>query len=120
MTEKFKDLIIALDYDETFTTDPVAWGLVAMLLEKAGHNVILVTYRHEELDAAPLLDAIKQAGIDCYFTDGKAKGKFMEDLGIKVDIWIDDNPKSVLEDSAWKHDSPELHAWREENKKKVA
>ncbi|WNV48921.1 hypothetical protein [Pseudomonas phage Kat] len=33
-----------------------------------------------------------------YFTAQKAKRRFMEDLGIKVSVWVDDNPFSVDND----------------------
>lgn len=111
-------MIIALDFDETYTLDPDFWDEFICHSEAGGHKVILATYRHETLDADPLLDHLKDWEIECYFTDGKAKRPFLKDLGIEVDVWIDDNPFSITQDSAWKHDSPELHAWREANKLK--
>jgi len=113
-------VIIALDFDETYNLDPVLFGTIASVFQEHGHQVILATYRHPTIDYDPLFLRLEKQGVQVYCTDGKAKKKFLEDLGISVAIWIDDNPKSILEDSAWKHDSPELHAWREQQKKKVA
>lgn len=114
-------MIIALDFDETYNARPDMFDdLIEVLLMYKDTQIILVTYRHSELDYDPLFQhLIDVMGVPVYCTDGKAKKKYMEDLGINVDIWIDDNPRSVLEDSAWKHDSPELHAWREEQKQKL-
>jgi len=112
-------MIIALDFDETYNRDYDMFDRIAEIFWDYGHKVILVTYRHETVDYDPLFDHLKEQNVEVYCTDGKAKKKYMEDLGIKVDIWIDDNPRSILEDSAWKHDSPELHAWREEQKQKL-
>lgn len=112
-------MLIALDFDETYNKDPVLWDEFISTANALGSKVILATYRHETLDPDPLIDELKK-WIDCYFTDGKAKRPFLEALGIKVDVWIDDNPFSITQDSAWKHDSPELHAWREANILKVS
>ena len=113
-------MIVALDFDETYNLCPDVWDEVTEVLRSHGHNVILATYRHRELDYDPLFERLAEKGINLYCTDGKAKRPFLEEQGIAVAVWIDDNPKSIMYDSAWKHDSPELHAWREENKKKVA
>lgn len=112
-------MIIALDFDETYNKDSDFWIDFIVLAENFGHKVIMATYRHETLDPDPLIDELIEGDIECYFTDGKAKRPFLKDLGIEVDIWIDDNPFSITQDSAWKHDSPELHAWREANKLKL-
>ena len=116
-------MIIALDFDETYTKDPMLWNYLILGVNHdklKANKIIMATYRHEKLDYDPLFEILRVLGVDCYFTDGKAKKPFLQNLGIEVDIWIDDNPLSIMQDSAWKHDSPELHAWREENKKKTA
>jgi hypothetical protein len=111
-------MIVALDFDDTYNLDPEFWSSFIDLAENKGHQVILATYRHETLDWDPLMEDLGKR-IQMFFTDGKAKRPFLKDLGLEVDIWIDDNPFSITQDSAWKHDSPELHAWREANKEKA-
>lgn len=113
-------MIIAYDFDETYNKYPSFFDDVLDVALSWGHTVILATYRHPVEDYDPLFERLETLGVKIYCTDGKAKKPWLEERGIKVDIWIDDNPKSIIEDSAWKHDSPELHAWREENKKKSA
>jgi len=105
---------IALDFDATYTLDPRMWEEFISLSVQHGHTIILATYRHEVHDAHPLIDELKKI-IPVYFTDGKAKKPFLEALGIVVDVWIDDRPMTIVEDSAWGQDSPELAAWREAN-----
>lgn len=112
-------MIIAIDFDETYNRAPVCFGDIIDTLWAWSHTVYIVTYRHQILDPDPLLDLLEKDGVKIIYTDGKAKDKFCKDLGITVDIWIEDNPRAVYEDSAWKHDSPELHAWREQNKLKA-
>jgi hypothetical protein len=113
-------MIIALDFDDTYNKSPMLWDTLIENAQDQGHEIILATYRHETLDSDPLIDELIEWGIPCYFTDGKAKRPFLLGLGIKVDVWIDDNPFSITQDSAWTHDSPELHAWREANLLKTA
>lgn len=113
-------MIIALDFDDTYNKDPDTWDIIIDILDKRGHGVLMATYRHEELDYDPLFERLHDKDIRVTFTDGKAKRPFLEALGIKVDVWIDDNPFSITQDSAWTHDSPELHAWREANLLKTA
>ncbi len=113
-------MIIAIDFDSTYDTDPDFWdGFIFEALGK-GKDVILATYRHEEYDAHPLLDHLRNnVGIQLYFTDGMAKRPFLEHQGVHVNIWIDDNPRSITDNSAWAPDSPELHAWRMEQQAKL-
>lgn len=108
-------MIVALDFDETYNKAPGLFDIIVKNFQGDGHIVILATYRHPVEDYDPLFERLKNNKVLVICTDGKGKKKFLEDMGIKVDIWIDDNPRSILEDSAWKPDSPELHKWREEN-----
>lgn len=105
---------IALDFDQTYTLDPQFWNDFIELAHDSLVEVILVTYRHEVHDSHPLIDNLRER-IPVYFTDGLAKKPFLEKLGIVVDVWIDDRPLTVTEDSTWGQDSPELAAWREAN-----
>lgn len=116
---KADKMTIALDFDETYNRNPWMWDRVIDTMRNNGQLVVLATYRHPVEDYDPLFDRLKQNNVVVIFTDGKAKKPFLEAIGIKVDVWIDDNPKSILEDSAWGKDSPELRAWREANKVKA-
>lgn len=110
--------VVCLDYDGTYNLAPEQWDEVIKVFQTVFKwKVILCTYRHKEKDWHPdfthLQDNVK---IDCYFSDGRAKKQFLEELGISVDVWIDDKPDVILNDSSWPHESPELQAWREKNK----
>ena len=91
-------MIIAIDYDDTYTEDPVTWNKVIAVLLAAKHRVVCVTWRSNT-------DANKQTvripGIrwnEHFFTSHRAKRPFMEAAGIDVDVWIDDNPDAILRD----------------------
>ena len=87
---------ISLDYDETYSADPLTWRRVVRTLMDAGHNVRVVTMRHQhEISTiCPLLRSM----VEVIPTGRKAKRPFCEALGIQIDIWIDDSPHWVDND----------------------
>lgn len=97
-----------LDYDGTVTGDPVTFEKIVNLLKQAGHKVYLVTMRYEsELGSIHPGIAIAVDGI--IPTSRQAKRKVVEDLGLKIHIWIDDNPEAVYMHAGqiWGQASPE-------------
>jgi hypothetical protein len=82
--------LIAIDYDDTYTADPVGWGLCIVLMQSRGHEVICVTYRSDAggMEDGPWSNIIS--------TNGRAKAEFCSSVGYNVDIWIDDKPHLIL------------------------
>lgn len=80
-------MLIAFDYDETYTADPHFWDDVISLGRLRGHEFICVTARDDQ-------DKTKFSGdqIKTIYTAGEYKKAFCEKLGIHPDIWIDDAP----------------------------
>lgn len=95
-------MVIALDYDGTFTADPDFWLLFINMAQVRGHKVILVTMR-EDGDAGFGVDAVDLRLLRlvdaAYFTAYRAKKRFLSDKGIRVDVWVDDSPEWVLADA---------------------
>jgi hypothetical protein len=90
--------VIALDYDGTANTNIPFWTAFTKIAINANYDVYIVTMRNEEeaFDIEPCLaDAVK--AVIC--TNRKAKLDFCRDLGIKIDIWIDDFPAAVFLDA---------------------
>lgn len=109
---------IAVDYDKTFTTNKGFWLEFMIRAQELGWEVFIATQRHPELDWNEDFDQLEAwHDIKTYFTDGKAKKQALEELGIYVDIWVDDMPEKILHDSTWGPDSPELAAWRANGRK---
>lgn len=106
-------MIIALDYDKTYDADPKMWDEIIKIMKLRDHEVILATYRDERYDTTPLLRKLMWH-TPVFFTRGVAKKWYLEHFGPgKVDIWIDDNPYSIIQNSDI---SPEnLQKWREGN-----
>lgn len=99
---------IALDYDQTYTADRAAWSNFIDLFTEFGHDIRIVTHRHEELDKiedVPL-------GIKIIYTDGVAKKWYCERRGDfwVPDIWIDDKPKGIFENGPLTQE--QVEEWR--------
>lgn len=92
-------MLLALDYDDTFTRDKQFWWDFVLSATRCGHSVICVTARAEchraevEDDLGDMVEAI-------ICTGGKAKHKAAYDAGFMVSVWIDDQPQWVHND-AW-------------------
>lgn len=103
---------IALDYDGTFDADPYYWWDVIEATRSRGHNIFIVTYRDKRLDRTPALIDLEQK-IPVYYTGGIAKKFWCKNIGyVDVDVWIDDKPNTIYENSKNDVDSVELIEWR--------
>jgi peptidoglycan/xylan/chitin deacetylase (PgdA/CDA1 family) len=78
-------VIIALDYDGTYTADPAMWDAYIKIAKARGHEVLIATMRFES-------EPVNVKGVRVIYTGRKAKAPFLRDLGIEPAIWIDDNP----------------------------
>ena len=72
---------IAIDFDETLTLDAGLWRGFIDACRAVGHHVICVTARRDTDEN------------HTYFTGLGSKVEFMKAREIKVDVWIDDDPK---------------------------
>jgi len=90
-------MLIAIDFDETLTADKDLWGEFIDRCSDFGHRIVCVTARRDteenrEIIGDFLIDA--NIEIDVYYTALESKVEFMKKRGLKVDIWIDDDPKT--------------------------
>lgn len=88
---------IALDYDETYTRDPLLWNWFVEEAQSRGHTVYCVTSRLETQidDIQFTLGRLLPHGhiIACNM---EPKRLFTQNLGIMIDVWIDDNPEAIV------------------------
>jgi hypothetical protein len=90
---------IALDFDETYTRDPQLWNTFLAGAKERGHTVYCVTMRYDhEAEVVKRLLGPRVRGIYC--TGRIAKKKFMDALGINIDVWIDDTPSWIYVNAA--------------------
>lgn len=87
---------LGLDYDDTYTADPLLWNwFIAKALER-GHEVYCTSFRNEEDMEEPKLSlGLLIGSANCYGTGGLGKNHFMLKQGIQIDVWIDDCPDAV-------------------------
>lgn len=91
-----KPLTIAIDYDDTFTADPLLFEYFMMESAGRGHKVICVTARHYTPENKEELKSELPKGTLIYFTGHRSKMEYMAEQGIIPNIWIDDQPKVVV------------------------
>ena len=77
-------MLIALDYDGTYTKDPALWNQFIIDAVAAGHRIVTVTMRGPR--------AALTVPMEVFYTGGTPKADYVKAQGLKVDIWIDDDP----------------------------
>lgn len=91
-------MLLALDYDETYTRDPIFWNQVIDLAASRGHSVICATMRYPE-EGKEVVAALKHRVEDIVFTGRKAKWEAAFEAGYYVSVWIDDSPRLIHQDA---------------------
>ena len=86
-------MMIAIDYDDTFTCDPHLWRLFIGNALDLGHQVVCVTMRRHP----PHDDEPKLPNIPIVCTAGLQKRAAAQVAGFMVDVWIDDMPEAIGE-----------------------
>ena len=85
-------MTIAIDFDNTWTADVALWRAFAIDAKTRGHDVIIVTARCGwSEDMARHFDD----EVPIFYTYGNLKRPHMDNLGVAVDIWIDDMPGTI-------------------------
>lgn len=84
-------MLIALDYDGTYTLQPEFWDSFIVAVKSAGNEIVCATMRHE---SEPI-----EMNCRIIYTGRQAKAKFLESIGLKPNVWIDDNPIWLYRDS---------------------
>lgn len=86
---------LGLDYDDTYTRHPEMWDKVIRDMRSFGHKVYLVTWRSEG-ESGEVYRKLGNKLDGVYPTNRLAKEAFMYAQGIRIDVWIDDNPRAIL------------------------
>ncbi|WP_172564666.1 hypothetical protein [Vibrio navarrensis] len=87
---------IALDYDKTFTGDRALFSEFVMISKRRGHDIKFVTARYGERKNDDIERDAMQLGIDIVYTDGRKKKPLLSDMLWTPDIWVDDDPDSIV------------------------
>lgn len=94
-------MLLALDYDETYTRDPEFWDKVIHLATKRGHSVICATMRADvPYEADEVRRDLEHQVEAIVFTNRKAKHGAVYAAGFMPSVWIDDSPHWIHVDAA--------------------
>jgi len=85
-------LIIAIDYDDTYTADRALFAEIIRTIKAAGHEAYFVTYRRDRTDGrnSDIHHSARALDIPIVYTAEQQK----KDV-FKADIWIDDKPELI-------------------------
>ena len=90
-------LTIALDYHGTVTADTDLWIDFLKRASARNHRVAIVTMRSPD---EPVDNPLVALAWRVIYTSRQAKQAFVHSRGIRIDIWIDDQPNYIFEDAA--------------------
>ena len=88
-------MLISLDYDDTFTADPIFWREVVKLGAKHGHKFICCSARYNDVGNRNELER-NLPDIPIVLCGHKSKWHVSRERGFNVDVWIDDTPDSII------------------------
>jgi len=91
-------MLIAIDYDDTFTRDPDGWLEFMIMMKLRGHKFVGCTMRYEK----EMFDVHQTYKDTCDFvvpTGRKAKRRFLANMDIHPHVWIDDIPDFIVMDA---------------------
>jgi hypothetical protein len=80
-------MILAIDYDDTYSAFPKEFDALRKMFQKSGHKVYIVTARDKKTEK--IQDDLGKFD-KVFYTAGKAKA-----AAVRADIWIDDNPVTL-------------------------
>ena len=86
---------LAIDYDNTYTADPVLWQTIITDAIARGHQVVCVSARRATAANRRELETALPAGVRVLLSGGSPKAEFAKANGVTVDIWIDDKPEAI-------------------------
>jgi hypothetical protein len=86
-------MLIAIDFDKTWTEDPRFWRALVLAAFAAGHSVVMVTGRKQWSDDMARADLPREMPI--VYAGDHWKQRAAAAAGYKVDVWIDDMPGMI-------------------------
>jgi len=86
--------MLAIDYDNTYTADPITFDQVIRLFQQAGHGVVCITNRTSDMKKQEIMSSIGKL-VPVIFAGADWKRDAATKNGYKIDFWLDDNPSSI-------------------------
>lgn len=95
--ERPRRILFAIDYDGTFSADPCLFRTFVASLRARGHDAVLVTGRSEEGQWGAEVRREVRDLMPIVFAANGWKRDAATAAGFKVDVWIDDHPEYVAQ-----------------------
>ena len=92
-------MLIALDYDGTYTADPGLWHPFIVASRARGHRVFVVTMRFPS-EGREVEQRLGRHVDRIIFTAREAKRRHVQRLGHDIDVWIDNHPEYIDGDAS--------------------
>lgn len=88
-------MIIAIDYDNTIDEAPDYFSKLIELSQDFGHNICIVT-NNPKNSREDIENFSIENNVPIFYSGEINKEQFMKMRGVPVDVWIDDNPRSIV------------------------
>jgi hypothetical protein len=91
---------IGIDFDDTLSREPAMWKALYDSAKLHGHQMWCVSCRRNTTENDGIINEFLDAHemqMPVMLTSLQGKQRYMEGLGIHIDIWIDDMPRSIAE-----------------------
>lgn len=89
----------AIDYDGTISAHPELFKKFIMDIFQSGNLAVIVTMRYDDSSEHIPSHHLPSMPVPILYTGRRAKQSFCEDAGMKIDIWVDDKPHWIFQDS---------------------
>lgn len=89
---------IAIDFDDTITVDTTFWQQFILNAINDGHSVYLISSRTPTAENLTYIQTCltEKIKIPIYLIHNEAKKDFIYRKNINIDIWIDNDPISII------------------------
>lgn len=102
---------VGIDYHGTISLNIEMWKVILSAFRQFGYKIYVISYRVDPLSSSftgpnydiSYMDWVKEYCDRIIFAGFKNKKDACADLGILIDIWIDDVPSSVLFNHSYCH-----------------
>ena len=88
-------MLIALDYDNTWTKCPALWAQLINSFKNQGHRFVCITSRENTCTNHKELSTSIGQHMPIIYCNHTAKAKYAKAQGYMPDIWIDDRPETI-------------------------
>lgn len=93
-------MTIGLDYDKTITRDIIFWYDFLRFATEYDHKIVIVTSRRDteenRAEIEQFLFPSFRSDVPIVFCSLKSKIKVCQEQGYKIDVWIDDDPDTLV------------------------